>query len=310
MRNEKILAKDVNLDFENLVLPELSQSEKNVFELYVEINRHFQEINNLYRIFQFNLNSLLDTYVLNTNDIFELKCKENQTEEDYIMINAFTINFVSSGKILTDSMETLSTEINKNVLRTEFDFKKNCISCHYDKNFSYRLLYHLRNFSQHGHLPVNITYDKKLNFDLDHILETPHFSHNSLHKAQMENFRKEIYEKFEDYPYITYTKSIAEYNLTILEIYVDFILYFEEPLRGLVNKVEEILKCKPEIIHSNPDSFNGFVFYDCIDGNLHCIDTNEKPLEFFNNTKKDFLETLAMEQENFKIFDGCFKFDN
>lgn len=80
MRNEKILAKDVNLDFENLVLPELSQSEKNVFELYVEINRHFQEINNLYRIFQFNLNSLLDTYVLNTNDIFELKCKEGSVK--------------------------------------------------------------------------------------------------------------------------------------------------------------------------------------------------------------------------------------
>lgn len=127
-------------------------------------------------------------YELMSNDTIIKKDNLNIEENDGIIINALVINYISSARPFVESIETFVKEMFK--IEEYENFKKLYLNKLYDEKFTYRFLYSLRNYSQHGHLPVYIDYNNKCSFNLEEILNTPHFDHN----AKLKKWKKYVKE--------------------------------------------------------------------------------------------------------------------
>lgn len=288
-----ILKDDLDIDLEKIKIPNLNEDEIAIIESYVEITRHIQEIEKLFNIFRCNRKIISNNYTLYNNDTIKRNKICTFEEDDYVVINTLVINFLSSGKTLVESVENYMKSAINPELRIYNDFKCKCINRIYDTIFSYRLLIRLRDFSQHGHLPISGNFSGGYCFDLNRIISTPHFNHNKKIEEEMIKLEKEIYEKFKGYPRICFTKSIAEFNLCIIEIYVEFLNAIENFFYDVVQKVNLLLNQRPVLIYKSTDSFNNHVFYKDCNGFIHCFNSK-------NDSKKMFLE---FKQNAMKIFD-------
>lgn len=107
------------------------------------------------------------------------------TDEDYIAVNAFVINWISAARTLTALMENC---IKGNFAKDDPKYQVYMQNYHdlYDHCFSYRLLIRLRNYAQHGHLPVSQEGDW-YGFDLYKILKKSHYLHNAQVKRELED---------------------------------------------------------------------------------------------------------------------------
>ncbi|HDL0990316.1 TPA: hypothetical protein PWT14_002828, partial [Enterococcus faecium] len=182
------------------LLETITESDKRIFLNYVELTRHIIELDKLFNVFRYNLTNLLKHFTIFTNDLIESTGEKLTEDQYYYQINALTINLISSAKTLTESIEVCM----KNFLaEKDFkSFKNKILSKPYDEHFSYRFLLHMRNYSQHGHLPVNI-HQQRVYFDLDEILAMPHFDFNGQLKKELDVLRKDIYNQFRDSPRIS-----------------------------------------------------------------------------------------------------------
>ena len=306
MRTEfSYFVEHLNAKTEHLEPADLNVEELTMVKDYVETTRHIQEINSLFHIFRFNLKNILHNYNLFGSDKVERKIEYDFEVSDDIAINALTIGFISSGKTLIESIESF-LKMNSEKLHQEF--KKNCLMKEYDDNFHYRLLLRLRDYAQHGHFPVWVNFDNKFCFDLNHILSTPHFNHNSNVKNQMDDIEKDIFNKYSDYPYIAFTLSLAEFNVCTTRIYLEFLDKIRSLLHGSVENIESLLKKHPEIIHESSDIFNGHIFYELVGDNLHSFNSKDNPekmiLQYINFVsgvlEKEQLE-LDKLRSNFKF---------
>lgn len=307
---EYILIKNTDINMERIKVPKFSGEELCIIQQFIEFTRHIQEIDQLFHIFKVNLSELLLNYELNCNDTIVRKIDLSYEEEDMIIINALVINYISSAKTFVESIETF---INKNMAEEDVNkFKIDCLSRIYDEKFSYRLLIRLRDYAQHGHLPVYMSYDKKCSFDLDQILFTPNFSHNKKIQDEIIKLRQKIYNEFENNPRIMFTMSIAEFQLCILKIYIYFIDLIKEDLVGLVNKMDTLIKERPDVIYKSKDSLNGFIIYSIENKFVQCLDPKEKPLRMieqikydvkneFHNTKEKFEKIFKTEKSNLNV---------
>lgn len=304
---EYILLDNTNIDIEKIEIPNFSDDDMNLIESFLEYTRHIQEIDQLFRIFRINLQNILLHYVLNNDDTIIRKIDLCNKEEDIIIINALVINYISSAKTFTESIENfLFKKLGENELN---NFKANCLSKFYDEKFSYRLLIRLRDYAQHGHLPIYMSKDKKCSFDLDQILHTPHFNHNKKMQDEMINLKQKIYTEFRDYPRIMFTMSIAEFRLSILEIYISFINTIKGHLVNLVNKLDNLINEKPNIIYRSDDDLNGLILYSIENKNIHCFDPKEKPLRMINNIKIDVENELKEAKNELRNLIKSYKFE-
>lgn len=115
---------------------------------------------------KFNIEQLEDKCTINSND--EIFSEKTEKIVDSITINALTINIFSVGKNLIDYIESFCKV---NIPDKYKDLKENILSKRYDGVFSYRLGLFLRNYSQHGHLPVSVHVGKCC-FDLNQTQDT------------------------------------------------------------------------------------------------------------------------------------------
>jgi len=304
---EYILIKNTDINMEKIKVPKFSTEEIYIIQEFLEFTRHIQEIDQLFHIFKTNLREILLNYELNCNDTINRKIDLSYDEEDIIIINTLVINYISSAKTLIESIETF---MNKNMTEEDINkFKVDCLSKIYDERFSYRLLIRLRDYAQHGHLPVYMSYDKKCSFDLDQILFTPHFSHNKKIQDEMVKLRQKIYNEFGDNPRIMFTMSIAEFQLCILEIYIFFIDTIRYKLVELVNKMDTLIKDKPDVIYKSNDILNGFIVYSMENECVQCLDPKEKPLQMIDKIKNDAENELRKAKVEFEKLFKTYKFD-
>lgn len=297
------LIKDTNINPDNIKIPELDDKELNIIQEYIEFTRHIQEIDQLFHMFKVNLDNLLINYNLINDDTFFRKMNLFKENDDRIIINTLVINYISSAKTLVESIDNFFSEkLGEEKYNT---YKDDCINKIYDERFSYRLLIRLRDFSQHGHLPVYISVDNKCSFDLEQILNTPHFKHNKKLEKEMKNISSKIQKDFGDNPRIMFTRSIAEFEICILEIYNYFILESIAELANLRKKLDDLIDRRPDIIYKSKDPLNGFILYVIIDGNAHCMDPRQNSIKMvekirdevkteLENVKKEFEEIFRM----------------
>ena len=295
------LIKDTNINPENIKIPELADKELNIIQEYIEFTRHIQEIDQLFHIFKVNLENLLTNYELINDDTFFRKTNVFKENDDRIILNTFFINYISSAKTLVESIDNFFYEkLGEEKYNT---YKTDCINKIYDEKFSYRLLIRLRDFSQHGHLPVYISIDNKCSFDLEQILNTPHFKHNKKMKEEMKSISSKIKKDFEDNPRIMFTRSIAEFEICILEIYNYFIIKSIDKLTDLRKKFDDLIYRRPYIIYKSKDSLNGFILYTIIDENVHCVDPKQNPMKMMENIRDDVKKEWENAKKEFeKIF--------
>lgn len=277
--------------------------EKSVFILtLIEVNRHLQEIEHLFQIYKTNLNLLLNHYVLYKND--DIVRKADAGSSDYININAFIINLISAGRTLVESIETLFGYLNLQLKSPKNNFKKECTSYYYDKYFSYRLFYFLRNYSQHGHLPISSPGGKRYYFDLQRILETPHFNVRSKFSQEFARIKKDIYEQFHDYPRIAVTTHLIEYNLIIHKIYKKFLDELKRFYFMLIDKKDEIVENHPEFIQNcGAENRKVVVIRDEKNG-VHIFDDTADLKYYFNELIKFAENELSLSIEEKKEYDG------
>ncbi|MFW7431733.1 hypothetical protein [Vagococcus carniphilus] len=274
-------------------LAEINMDEREILKDYVEKTRHFIEITELYKIFRVSVNVLREKFVINYSDLIEYKGGFITEGELSTYINLYTSSFLSTSKTLVDSIETYIEKVmGKDSHR---DFRSKSLSKTYDSVFSYRLLNLLRNYSQHGHIPVEIT-GRRASFNIDDILRKPHTSGmNERVKKELSEKRDEILTKFNNNPHLSYSYIIFDINYYILKIYSDFLMFIKKDLLESHRKINKIIT-RPNVVD------NGYVFYDYEDdtGFVHCFNSNDNIMELYTEIKKNVRQKLTEELELLK----------
>ena len=191
-----ILLRDCDFNIQDIEIPNMNDEEKETIETFIDITRHIQEIEQLFRIFRVNIKILLNFYRLGNNDEISKNYDFDLEDTDDYIINSLVINYISSAKTLKESIENFMKQFVGETNEINIKYNNECLNKLYDDVFAYRLLLRLRDFTQHGHLIVSRDYQNKYYFDIEQILSTPHFNINKKLKNEMKNIRQEIYEKY------------------------------------------------------------------------------------------------------------------
>lgn len=270
--------------------------EKKIIFKYVELTRHISELDKLFNVFRCNLSNLLNSFTIYSNDYIESRGSQLTEEQYYYQINVLTINFISSAKTFIESIEVCL----KNSLSVEdYElFKQKFLSKPYDEEFSYRFLLHMRNYSQHGHLPLNIQ-NKKVYFDLDEIIDMPHFDLNKLLKEEIKKLKLEIYNEFGALPHISYVHTISKFNLIVTEIYVNFLNKIKSVLFKFNQEKNALLNDKKFYLINPDGTKKDMIFYD-YDGEVyHCFNYQDNSISMYAEFKKEAKKVLKVEENYF-----------
>lgn len=274
----------------NLQASELSQEELVIAKEYVEITRHLQEIRQLYMMFQYNINCICSKYELMSDGRVLKDGKPALEEEDFIAINALVNNLISGGKTLKESTECYMREHYQEDDSMRKAYMNFCSSI-YDSSFPFRFLLRMRDYSQHGHLPVNLT-DERYVFDLDRILKKPNFTHNRQIKQQMEKAVEETIDIYGDIPRLSLGMTLVEYVAKLLTIYHRFLISVELKLTDCKEKVREVFENYPRNFFVADGNIPLFVYDIEADGNAHMVFIDEDPVRMLSDVKKEAMAAM------------------
>lgn len=216
---------------------------------FTTIIRSLEEIHDLFELFCFNCNSFDKNYHIFSSSHLQL-FNQPSSHENFITINNYLINIISYGKTLVDAMETITKE--KELKGSGVANYIDIVHQVYDTSFSYRLMYFLRNFSQHGHLPISYT-DKTYCINLELILSTTHFNFKGKQKNELERITKEIIEQCNQNPTLNLTIQLAEYTSNILNLYEAFWCCISYYFISLSEKVTDLLHQYPNNFINHPN---------------------------------------------------------
>ena len=170
------------------------------------------------------------------------------------------------------------------------------------KIFSYRLLIRLRDFAQHGHLPVNSSpYNKQYAFDLRIITNTKNFKHNSNIKQELINISEKIQKEYNGDPKIAFTYSIIEFDKCIYEIYLHFINTIIKEFQILEENFRNMISNNPKIIYKSFNKLNGLILYRVKEDTfLHALNPKEMPLQLIYSIKLDLEKKVKLKTNMIK----------
>lgn len=292
--------------FNEIKIPEIDENVKMNLRKAVLYAEELECIHQLFEVFLFNLEQINAFCMMYYGD--NVLRKKDGKDVGFVEINALLINIISAGKTLVEGMEKfIKTAIGE---QRAAEFKKVYISKKYDDNFSYRFLYSLRNYAQHGYLPVSKTFDGKFCFDLRQIMETQHIGFSQSMKDSMESVIREISEKFNDEPHIAFTYTLDSYTLAVVELYYLFLKEIEKDSGEQHDRVQMILKENPKLILHEPKELEGAaVFdYDAETRNLHLLIIGEGLKNRFVELKKQAKGKLLLYKKNhIEDFDKSWK---
>lgn len=278
-----LLIKNVDGFPDSIQLSDVSEENRKFIESYVSFGEHLQDVHQLFKLLEFNLGQLFNHCIMKYDDRL---VNINGEVVDFYAINGLVINIVSSAKTLIEALESFyETELGE---ERKNEFKRKVLSKKYDENFSYRFLLFMRNFAQHGHLPISHIYDEGcFCFDLMQILSTQHIKPNKAIKESMEKVHDEIIEKFEDEPKIAITYTLDSFIVVVYEIYYAFLQTIEDDVKEIFNRQLYLLDLFPELIYKGDNALNGYVVYQIDESDvLHVYNSNESLLNAYTEYKE------------------------
>lgn len=297
MDTEMLFPANTN-SIDDLTILDYTAEEAQIIVSYIEMTRALQEIHQLFDVFRYHLSRLCAIYDLNASDMIVRKVPYLENYSDQTELNALMISYISSGKTLVDALQSCARETyNGGDLYNTFS---KFISSIYDDSFSYRFLTRLRDFSQHGHLPVS-TYDNRMCFDIAQIANTPHFRHNKSILEEMDNFCTELLEIQKVQPRYVFTLAVAEYTVAIHKIYRTFWEEMQKAFSASEKALRTLIKTYPNsIIHKNSD-MDGYFFY-IEDNVLHGFNSKEDSLSMVLNYTEEARQICDSEELELQEF--------
>lgn len=183
-----------------------------------------------FKISEYNFYQFFSQFDIKSNGSIVLN-NENKSEE-FIILNSLLISYLASSRTLIDLLQS-------------FD-KKNSMDRHfkhtYDNNFYYQLMYTLRNFALHGHIPIYFD-GRRYSFNLEYILkEGEHFNFNKSAKNSLEKIKKIIFEEQLNIANIDFYTAITEYHRSLLMLIKLFFEEYRIIFKEQFTKYKELLK--------------------------------------------------------------------
>lgn len=292
--------KDIDIGKVNVYV--LDDTDKESVTAYVELTRHIQELKQRFDMFRFNLETLLRHYDIYPTDKVKRKLCLPPGCSDFIAINALTTNLISAGRAITDSAEVCMKNSYGETSDVMRSFKENCLSKIYDENFGYRFLYHMRNFSQHLHLPVSYS-DGLYSFDLWQILNTPHVKSNAALKKELSELNRKAMDNHDSVFHLSYCITLAQYTYAVSFIYVEFLKYIKRRLFKLKNDIMRIVVHHPDAMTHEDERFSGNFLYLLSedDTTLHMFAPDDQVDKMYNQHLKEARKFYSTKKREYDI---------
>ena len=288
------LPQNLNDDINESKIPQLEGEDSAVVSQYFWLINQIIEIKQLFSVFQFNRLAMDHFYELFVSDEIVRRDTQNFIENDFIAINALVINFISSGKTLIEAIERfVKTGYGKESVFFK-DFKSAVLSKAYDENFPYRFLLHIRNFAQHGHLPVSQN-TNKFCFDFTQILETLHININTSLAEEMERIENEIIEKYTDIPRIALVFTLANFNMGVVNVCAEFLDRIKSDIEVVLSCLRSMLNDRTDIIYKSKGDLHGYAICKLSDGSIHSFHPNDDFALTFSEFQAEVHEMLNIE---------------
>lgn len=299
MDTEKLLPYD-DSDSDNITLYDYTDEGLNCITSFVEITRYIEEIHQLFDIFHYNVRKLLSVYELNRNDKIKRRVTQFEDFSDRTELNALVISLISSGKTLVDAMQACVQSSYSKESDVYSEFNK-ILSAEYDGCFSYRLLTRLRDFSQHGHIPVSWDGETAC-FDIGQLNDTPHFNHNKTILVEMEKFCEELLIKEKVQPRHVFSIAVAEFSVSIFRIYYEYWKTMNDNFYIRLENMNDLIKQHPETIKHKDKKYDGYFFYQIGNGlhTFHASELSDKMYVQYLEEAKDLKEYHEKELESFR----------
>lgn len=256
---------------------------------FVELTRHIQEINQWFEIFIYSLSELKRVYL---------------SAPSLVPINTYLISLLGSGKCLVDSIETCIKQVFRKSESEIEHFRNEVLSKEYDKCFSYKFLYKLRNFSQHGHIPVS-TINGTIHFDINQIYHTPHYSFNKQLKKEIDDFVEYINKQRDicEGPFLDFPYTVCAYTCSIFRIYKEFLGKIKGNVDIYWRDLKSELEKEPILFTHENEALKGMVFYNIVDRDdnvLHGFNILEDPNQMVRNYYNRIVNVLKAETDILK----------
>lgn len=303
MDTEKLLPYD-DFNIANITLYDYTDEGLNCITSFIEITRYIEEIHQLFDIFQYNIRRLLSIYELNNHDKIKRHVLQFEDFSDSTELNALVISLISSGKTLVDAMQAC---VQSSYSKDSDVYSKFCkiLSVEYDGCFSYRFLTRLRDFSQHGHVPVSWDGEAAC-FDIGQLINTPHFNHNKTIFGEMERFCDELLIKEKVQPRHVFSIAIAEFSVSIFKIYYEYWKTMGDSFYTSLSNINDLIKQHPEAIKHKDKKYDGYFFYQ-IGNSLHTFYASGLSDEMYVQYLEEAKELKESEEKELERFRGRMK---
>ncbi len=289
-----------DLDLDKLNIYQFDETTQSAINSYVEITRHLQELRQLFHVFRFNLENLLNSYTIYPSDLLKRKAHFHSDHSDFTAINALTINLISSGRAVVDAIDSCM-EINYGKDAKQYKtFRTDCQSKVYEDNFAYRFFYHLRNFSQHMHLPVSIS-NGLFNFDLWQILNTPHFNRKKEWEDELKDLNDRVVQKNDSVLHISFCITMAQYTSGIAYVYHEFWRSIKDRFFDLKAHIDQMIEDNPEMLEHENTDFRGSLLYIIGTDDLHMFNPNDDSIKMYENCLQEAATFYEGEQKEYEI---------
>ena len=265
---------------------QFTEDELKVINEYVDISGKIYDLLDFYQILVYNLEAFKKQYDIFYND--EIIRKDGKMATSF-EVNAHFISISSSARSV---MEIIESTLKK--LIDGDRFKEKYISKKYDESFSYRIMYFIRNYSQHGHLPIT---EEEGFYSIDLNVFLTEMDHNikGKEKKDFEEIRDRIYQKGFP-PRIACVMTLIQYIADVTEICKEFLLWIKNYFDEIEKKVARIIS----------DIDEGVIYY-AVDGNTaHCIMKDlgmkskvEDGITYFTSMYDKFFEYILIGKKTF-----------
>ncbi len=287
-------------DFNSLRLADLTDGERILLIDYVALTRDMAEANQLFEVFFFNLTNMRNSFVFGINDTVIRTNHCPDFKSDVIAINSLVINLISSAKTLTEFLRcTANRWIGGNPKNDKKKYKDKYnvyVSDIYDTHFNYRFLINLRNYMQHGYLPVSFR-EGKYSFDVKQILDTPHFEVKGYLKNDIENFLEKLSFQYGHIPCVSLVITISDFVVNVTDIYNNFIFFFKDYVSDYNNKVKKLIEEKPSIVCDYHNTFKGYIIYDKDKNGYHAFNSKDDADKMMDLYKKRAFDVYKDEKQ-------------
>ena len=302
----KIIPSSIIENFDSLHVADLTKEQQSLIIKHIALTREVIEANQLFDTFYYNLLNMRNSFTFNMDDTVFKTEKSPNYDNEYIAVNALVINLISSAKTLTEYLRNAANRWLGNDKDRYKDVYNKYVSNIYDTSFNYGLLSNLRNYMQHGNLPVSFQ-EGRYRFDAKQIIGTPHFDISGKLGTDMKKFIEKCEIPGENVPCLSLTLTISDYSLKFIDIYKKFLFYFKKEISSSYNEIQNLILNKPSIVCDYHPTLKGYIIYDC-DDTFHTFNTNENPNKMMGRYEKKAADIYKEEKQTYEKMHAQLKF--